>query len=215
MSFLRGFLRYFFRHFYTTLSWSYDAVAWVVSIGQWNNWVRTALDPMPDEPILEIGHGPGHLLAELCRRDRRVVGVDASMQMGRITRRRSLRAGQNVATVRALSQALPFAKETFSSLISTFPTEFILDPDSLAESWRVLRPSGKYVIVPMAEIRGGALFDRMAAWLFRATGQYADLPASWAMPMEETGYQVRRDDMNLERARVIRLVATKSLAAGP
>ncbi len=210
MKVFRSFLRFFFRHFYTTLAWSYDLVAGIVSVGQWNDWVRSVLDPFPAEPILEIAHGPGHLLLEVSRRGGNAVGVDASHQMCHMASRRLKQTGQDSKVVQAQAQALPFPECTFATLLSTFPTEFILDPESLLEARRTLQPEGQYRVVPMAEIRGSGFLDRMAAWLFRATGQYADLPPSWTDPISEAGFVVRRDDVLLERSRVIRLVASRA-----
>ncbi|MFN2198120.1 MAG: hypothetical protein ACK2UW_18520, partial [Anaerolineales bacterium] len=62
---LSTFLRWFFRHLYTDLAWSYDYVASTVSLGLWNEWVLSVLTDMIRPPILEIGHGPGHLQAAL------------------------------------------------------------------------------------------------------------------------------------------------------
>jgi hypothetical protein len=66
----------------------------------------------------------------------------------------------------------------------------------------------------MAEIRGPGYFDRAAGWLFRATGQYADLPLSWTQPISDAGFRVRRDDVMLSRSKVIRLVASRSRTEG-
>src|SRR3989337_1455537 len=65
---LTGFLRFFFQHLYTTLAPAYDLIAWTVSMGQWNQWVGTALEPLPAGPLLELGHGTGHLLRDLAVR---------------------------------------------------------------------------------------------------------------------------------------------------
>lgn len=214
MRVIRSFLRFFFRHFYTTLAWSYDFVAWLVSVGQWSGWVRSILDPYPAEPILEIAHGPGHLLLEINRRSEFAFGIDASRQMCRMASRRLKRNGHGSTVVQARAQALPFPKQTFSTLLSTFPTEFIMDPASLAEARRTIVPEGQYRIVPMAEIHGPGPFDRAAGWLFRATGQYTDLPLSWTQPISDAGFRVRRDDVKLSRSRVIRLVASRSGTEG-
>ncbi|GMR09656.1 MAG: hypothetical protein BMS9Abin28_0476 [Anaerolineae bacterium] len=210
MRVFRNFLRFFFRHFYTSLAWSYDLVAWAVSVGQWDDWVRAVLDPFPAGPMLEIAHGPGHLLLEINRRGGHAFGVDASRQMCRMASRRLKQAGQDSRVVQARAQALPFPEVAFATLLSTFPTEFILDPESLLEARRTLQPEGQYRVVPMAEIRGTGYLDRMAAWLFRATGEYADLQPSWADPISKAGFLVRRKDVLLKRSRVIRLVASRA-----
>lgn len=204
---LRAFVRFFFTHFYTSLAWSYDIVAWLVSIGRWNDWVRSALPLAQDDPVLELGHGTGHLLAALSEQDRPAFGIDASRQMGRIARRRLQHAGQRVRLVRARAQALPFPAGTYGSVISTFPTEYIALPQSLAEARRVLRPGGRLVVLPLAEIQGRSLPDRFAAWLFRVTGQSGQLPENWEAPFEAAGFSTERHDLRLRHSSVVRLVA--------
>jgi ubiquinone/menaquinone biosynthesis C-methylase UbiE len=203
------FLRVFFDHFYTTLAWSYDAVAYLVSIGQWNRWVRSGGDSVEHDPVLEIGHGPGHLLLELKKRGRTVIGVDASRQMTRLAIRR-LR-GQ-VPIVQAQAQALPFPEESFRSIIATFPTEYILDPSTIAQIRRALRPWGKLIVVPVARIHGRALLDRMAAWLFQVTGQTGEITDSWIQPFVQAGFKIDRQELDLGRSTVTRFTATKSAA---
>jgi ubiquinone/menaquinone biosynthesis C-methylase UbiE len=71
---------------------------------------------------------------------------------------------------RGLAQQLPFAARTFSTVVSTFPTEFIYDPRSLSEAARVLTPSGRLVILPAAWSVRQRLVERAAAW-FSGAGQ--------------------------------------------
>ena len=210
MRFLHWFVRVFFRHFYTTLAWSYDLVAWTVSIGQWNSWVLAVLEPYPENPMLEIAHGPGHLQLATNLRGGEIFGVDASRQMGRMASRRLKRSGYSANLVQARAQALPFPADAFPTLISTFPTEFILEAASLQEARRTLAPGGEYRVVAMAEIQGDGLLERLAAWLFRITGQYAEIPSSWMDPIYEAGFELRRDDVQLARSRVIRYIVREA-----
>jgi len=54
---------------------------------------------------------------------------------------------------------------------ATFPSEYIFEPQTLAEIRRVLRPGGKLVIIPSAWITGQGWLEQLAAELFRVTGQ--------------------------------------------
>jgi len=65
------------------------------------------------------------------------------------------------------------------------------------------------VIVGNAQIRGSSLPDRFAAWLFRVTGQYADLPPGWSEPFQRVGFQMARENVALPRSDVIRIIASK------
>ena len=76
------FLRRYFQLLYHQLAWTYDFVAWTVSLGQWNAWVRAVLPHIHNSFVLELGHGPGHLQIALNQRGTPCIGVDQSPQMG-------------------------------------------------------------------------------------------------------------------------------------
>ena len=125
------------------LAFTYDAVAWLVSLGQWQAWGRTALDRVRGPRVLEIGHGPGHLLIALARSGRRPIGIDLSPQMIRIAQRNIRQAGVNVPQVQCRVQALPFRSGEFDSVVSTFPSDYIADLATLREVQRVTNERGK------------------------------------------------------------------------
>ncbi|MGH2537852.1 MAG: class I SAM-dependent methyltransferase, partial [Candidatus Promineifilaceae bacterium] len=79
-----GLVRLGFQLLYNDCAWAYDAVAWLVSEGQWRAWGQAAIPLLAGRQILEIGHGPGHLLLELAGGGYSVTGVDVSAAMGRI-----------------------------------------------------------------------------------------------------------------------------------
>ncbi len=168
---LTSLLRLFFRLLYGPFAWTYDAVAWAVSRGKWRAWGATALSLIPGGPVLELAHGPGHLLLRMARQGLRPVGLDLSPQMGALARRRFRRAGLSPRLVRARAQRLPFADGAFRALVATFPTEFILDPATAQEAARVLAPAGAAVIVPVAIPGGRDPLARALRLLYRITGQ--------------------------------------------
>jgi ubiquinone/menaquinone biosynthesis C-methylase UbiE len=131
---LAAFLRLFFRLLYHEFAWSYDLVAWLVSLGRWKRWVFTSLPYLTGPSILELGHGPGHLQAALAGKGLSVAGVDASRQMTRQAYRRLQREKYQPRLARAKAPALPFAAHSFDQVVATFPTEYILQPGSLANN---------------------------------------------------------------------------------
>ena len=113
---------------------------------------------------LELGHGPGHLQSAL-----RVQGllmffaIDESPQMGRMAKKR---IGRDHKLVRGLAQSLPFPDAAFDTVISTFPTEYIFQGDTLLEAGRVLKKKGRLVVLPFAWPK-----SRILKRLFELTGE--------------------------------------------
>jgi ubiquinone/menaquinone biosynthesis C-methylase UbiE len=171
MKLIRAFMRFFFHHFYHSLSWTYDLVAAVVSIGRWRDWGRATLPHLTGTHVLELGFGPGHLQIALTEAGFQAIGLDESRQMCRRAAANLRAKGFSARLTRGYAQKLPFASDSFDSLVATFPSEYIIDPETLSEAWRVLREGGRLVVALSALPGGANLPDRAAAWLFRFTGQ--------------------------------------------
>ena len=207
---LRAVMRLFFRLLYNEFAFTYDWVSRLVSMGQWRSWQRTALDRLRGQRVLEIAHGTGNMLLDLTALGFTPVGFDLSRAMGRIASRKLRAHGLSVPLVRGDVCALPFADGAFPSLLSTFPTEFIVAREAVAEFKRVLRPGGVLVFVPVAEVTGPAWRDRFADWLFRITGQSA---ADWFAPLlkryTEAGFATRLERVTLPRSSVTLVIAER------
>jgi ubiquinone/menaquinone biosynthesis C-methylase UbiE len=213
---LHRFLRFFFRLLYHQLAWSYDAVAAVVSLGRWNDWVGSAIPFVEGRRTLELAYGTGWLQVALWRQQPAfVTGIDESRQMARLAHHRLesvIHAGVNIIQARA--QRLPYCAQAFDSIVATFPTEFIHDEDALHEVYRVLHRSGRFVIVAAAWIQSLGLLDRAAAWLFRSTRQSPALPpsaagADYATPLERAGFTTGIHYVETRGSTVLVLVATR------
>lgn len=163
MNLLQRFMRVFFNLLYHPLAFAYDLVAATVSLGQWKNWVYSILPIIEGTRILELGHGPGHLQRTLLDRGLFAVAIDESAPMGTLAKRR---LGISHKLTRALAQKIPFADGSFDSIISTFPSEYIFDMQTLSETHRVLRSSGRLIVLLAAWPKNPLL-----ACLFKVTGQ--------------------------------------------
>ena len=109
-----------------------------------------ALERLRGADVLEVGCGIGTLLADMTQAGYHCQAIDRSPQMVAATRRELRRRGlgSDATTVRQASvQALPFADAAFDNVVSTFPTDYIADPQALRELRRVLRPDGRLIVV--------------------------------------------------------------------
>lgn len=208
---------------YSEFAWAYDAVSWLVSLGHWAHWRRTALDYVVGQRILEIGFGTGELLIEMARRGLNGCGIDLSPAMHRITARKMRRRGVQAPRVRALVQRAPFADGSFDTIVATFPAEYIAHPATLREAARLLRSDtgttgGRLVIVGMISnlnspfLRWAARFvlgipvERVLAGFERAAAAAGlhvavTIPdgTGWRMPVVVAEKQGRRPSQGVNR----------------
>ena len=206
MDIMRRFMRFFFNLLYHPLAFTYDLVAWVVSFGKWKNWVYSVLPLIEGTDILELGHGPGHLQRLLLDRGLSSVAIDESTQMGRLAKRR---LGVNGKLTRGIAQALPYPNETFDTIVSTFPSEYIFDPQTLSEVKRVLRNRGRLIVLPVAFPTDGFL-----KWLYKVTGESPavldeSIKERLTGPFLQAGFQVDIQLLELQSSQLVILLASK------
>jgi ubiquinone/menaquinone biosynthesis C-methylase UbiE len=209
------FLQLFFHHFYGDLAWSYDMVAAVVSVGRWRDWINAALPFVHGPRILELAFGTGMLQESLrSRGEAHLVGLDPSRQMVRLTMRRLRRARlSSDGLTRGTAEALPYCSATFSSIVSTFPSEFVFSEETLKEMRRVLMPEGHLVVLPAAWITGGGLLERAAAGLFKITHQappdpYEAAARQFSARLEHAGFATRFETVEVRASLVLVLLAS-------
>ncbi len=205
----RSFLRWFFELLYNEFAWGYDLVAGLVSLGHWKAWGRTTLRHLHGQRVLELGHGPGHLLVTLEAQGFCPIGIDSSPAMGRQAQTRLRRVSASVPLVRARAQALPFGSRDFDTIVATFPTDFIVDPDALLEVHRTLRPKGRLVVALGSRFDGRGLMATFLGWLYAATGQNQPSSSSFEPRLEEVGLPARTIRERVNQTTVWLLVAEK------
>jgi ubiquinone/menaquinone biosynthesis C-methylase UbiE len=207
----RHVIKFGFRLLYHELAFTYDAVARLVSLGQWQAWGRTALDRVRGPRVLEIGHGPGHLLIALARSGRlRPIGVDLSPQMGRLAQQNLRRAGVSVPQVQCRVQALPFRSGEFDSVVSTFPSEYIGDVATLREVQRVTNERGRLIVVFGAQLIGHEPSKVLIEWLYRLTGQRAAKFDDEESIFDRVGMPARIETQTIGASTVTLIVAEKN-----
>jgi len=149
---------------YHRFAWAYDFVAWLVSFGNWSSWRKSVMNYLQPGRVLEIGFGTGELLVTSKRLGFDVYGLEPSPQMQRITRRRGKREGISLAVVQASAQAIPFPDHSFENIVSTFPSGYIVDPDSLKEIKRVLASGGRVLITGFGVRFNSGLQNWLTHW---------------------------------------------------
>lgn len=138
-----------FESLYGPFAWAYDWVSKTFFLGQWQVWQRSAIPHLKGRRVLEVGMGTGNLQIALVRAGFDTWGIDLSPQMLRQATSKARKRGLPTAhMLRASANALPFPPAYFDSIVSTFPSEYISDPQTLCELRRVLSPCGRLVIVP-------------------------------------------------------------------
>lgn len=173
-----------FRLLYNEMAWTYDLVAWVVSLGQWHNWQRAALyhlDIEAGDRVLELAHGTGNLQLDLFSAGYQRIGLDISPYMGHLAKKKLNHHHLKSPLVQGRAQQLPFGNNSFDAIVSTFPTPFIIEPATLAEAYRILKPGKRLVIVPSGVLTGGGVLKQGLEFAYRVTGQRGP----WGVNLED------------------------------
>lgn len=141
------------KRLFAPLGPSYDRVGAILSLGQDPLWRRFLVSRLPQGgQVLDVATGTGLVAAELLRRGFRVTGVDQSLEMLVLARRRF---GDRVELVEASAESLPFANASFDHLTFTYLLRYVADPGStLAELARVVRPGGTVASLEFGVPRG-------------------------------------------------------------
>ncbi len=207
-----------YERFYREFAWTYDTVAGLVSQGHWYQWILAAR-PFLQGRVLELGFGTGYMQTVLAAtHPYPAAGLDASPYMAVLAARRARRASQPVRLVQGRAQTLPFASQSVQSVLSTFPSNYLHHPHTLAEIRRVLQPDGRLVIVDGAWFTHSGLYERLIAFLYRLalfTSASADSSSDSQQParhphqerLEQAGFTVAVHTCQVRASRVLVFVA--------
>ena len=124
----------------------YDVTNDVLSLGQdrrWRHDVISAVDPRPDELVLDLAAGTGTSSQPFAERGATVVPCDFSLGMLTVGKQ----ARPALPFTAGDGTQLPFADETFDAVTISFGLRNIVDPVAgLREMRRVTRPGGRLVV---------------------------------------------------------------------
>ena len=133
--------------------------------------------------------------------------------MAGIARKNILKNMLQPALTCGVAQYLPFASESIDGFVATFPSEYILENRTLLELQRVLKPTGRIVIIPMAWLGGNTLPDQFAKWLFKITAQTVKitdkLEARIKVLFNQAGFDVHIQKQSVQSDMILVIIAEK------
>ncbi len=127
-------------------------------------WVSRVNETVaPRGRVLEVAPGPGFLSIELAKSGKyQVTGLDISKTFVEIARTNAAQAGVQVDFQLGNASEMPFLNETFDFIICTAAFKNFTQPvQAIAEMYRVLRPSGKALIVDLRRDASPTAVDKM------------------------------------------------------
>ena len=149
------------RELFAPLGPTYDRYASLLSFGQDPRWRRFLVSRVPASAlrVLDVASGTAAVAIELARGvpDRRVVGVDQSVEMLAAGRARVDRAGlaERIELHEGRAEELPFADGEFDAVTFTYLLRYVDDPAAtMRELVRVVRPGGVVAMLEFAVPRG-------------------------------------------------------------
>ncbi len=162
-----------------------------------------ALNPQTGESVLDVGSGPGFLVASIAEATGSagtVRGIDVSGPMIDLARDHCAHQPWTEFS-QADATKLPFPDHSFDAAISTQVLEYVRDVDAaLAEIHRVVRPTGRVVIVDTdwdSIVWHSADRERMnrilAAWDEHAADPY--LPRTLADKLSHAGFYIESQEI--------------------
>jgi SAM-dependent methyltransferase len=130
---------------------------------------RRALLASARGSVLELGAGTGLNLAHYPDRLERLVLTEPDQHMAKRLERRLARFGTSAEIVRAPAELLPFADDSFDTVVSTLVLCTVEEPErSLAEIRRVLRRGGSLLFLEHVRSEN----PRLGRWQDRLNGPW-------------------------------------------
>lgn len=106
---------------------------------------RARIIPQASGDVLELGcGGAANLQFYDWYKVRSLSGIDPSAELLERAKTELMQQGRQADFITGIAEALPYAKESFDTIVTTFTLCSVQDPDAaLAEAKRVLKPGGR------------------------------------------------------------------------
>lgn len=209
------------RRMFAAIAGRYDLMNRLMTGGQDRAWRRNVVEVASLPPggwLLDVATGTGDIAYEALRQvpDAHVVGVDFTLEMMRIGRRK--RRQGYVAFVGGDACRLPFPDDTFDVVTSGFGMRNVVDiRAAFAEQRRVARPGGRVVcleITPPTKGLWGALYRLyffhlvpfIGGWITGRPDAYAYLPRSTERFPAPESLKAIMEEVGLRHVRYRRLM---------
>jgi len=162
--------------------------------------------PEPGRRVLDVASGFGQDAVAMARRGARVVGAEPSSRMTALAALESAKAdGPLPSWVRAWSDALPFAADSFDGVICKGAIDHFDRPHAaIAEMARVTRPDGRVVLAI-------ANFDSLSCRVARRADQLREAWLGSPVPRGRRHYDVPSDHFTRYELALMRAQASRHL----
>lgn len=177
-----------FDRFYSRFARVYDMLVKRGPI--WKSWLAHALPHVRGPRVLEVSCGTGYLLTQYAGRVQ-ASAIDLNARMVEITNKNLRRAGLAADVQQADVEGLPYADETFDTVVNTM--SFSGYPNgraALAEMSRVLKPGGDLVLIDVGYPDDENQMGTLLAELWRRSG---DLIRDMDVLLREAGFDYQEE----------------------
>jgi demethylmenaquinone methyltransferase / 2-methoxy-6-polyprenyl-1,4-benzoquinol methylase len=156
------------RRMFDSVARRYDVTNGLLSLGQDRRWRRavvSALNPRPDERVLDLAAGTGTSTQPLADLGATAVPCDFSVGMLSVGKR----GRPDLPFIAGDGTRLPFADHTFDAVTISFGLRNIVDPAAgLVEMRRVTKPGGRLVVCEFSRPVSPVLRTLYIEYLMRA-----------------------------------------------
>lgn len=176
----------------------YDLLNHLLSMGIDKGWRRKAIREVAainPKTILDVATGTGDLAIAAAKKlpDAQITGVDISVGMLEVGRKKMAAQGLNITMLEGDSERLPFADASFDAVMCAYGVRNFENLEAgLRDMARVLRPGGKLAILefsrpkafPMSQIYNfyfKAILPTIGRLVSKHSSAYTYLPASVAV----------------------------------